>query len=263
MGEKVTPTSAAKEVSRAKALRHARERGAPPALTRITPDSPANGDGAQPSLDVEKAHLEQIVENAPEAISILDLELRIVRINREFTRLFGFTPKEAGNHAIDSLIVPPDRSAETVWIAESVKKGKKLSLETRRLRKDGSLVDVLVSASPVVVDGQRVATYASYREITEQKRTEELNSALYAIAARAHSSEDQQQLFAAIHNIVGQLMYARNFYIALYEAETQLLSFPYFVDEEDPTPAPKRLGRGLTEYILRSGEPLLPTPTVF
>src|SRR5262249_9286774 len=166
-------------------------------------------------------------------------------------------------HAIDSLIVPPDRSAETVWIAESVKKGKKLSLETRRLRKDGSLVDVLVSASPVVVDGQRVATYASYLDITEQKRVEELNSALYAIAARAHSAEDQQQLFAAIHNIVGQLMYARNFYIALYEQETQLLSFPYFVDEEDPTPAPKHLGRGLTEYILRSGEPLLATPAVF
>ena len=41
------------------------------------------------------------------------------------------------------------------------------------------------------------------------------------------------------------------------------MSFPYFVDEEDPTPAPKPLGRGLTEYVLRSGEPLLATPAVF
>jgi two-component system cell cycle sensor histidine kinase/response regulator CckA len=58
-------------------------------------------------------------------------------------------------------------------------------------------------------------------------------------------------------------MNARNFYIALYDPQAQLLSFPYFVDEEDPTPTPKPLGRGLTEYVLRSGEPLLATPAVF
>jgi PAS domain S-box-containing protein len=124
-------------------------------------------------------------------------------------------------------------------------------------------VDVLLSVSPVMVDGKRAATYASYRDITEQKRAEELNSALYAIAARAHSAEEPQQFFAAIHNIVGQLMYARNFYIALLEPEMQLLTFPYFVDEADPAPASKRLGRGLTEYVIRTGEPLLATPKVF
>jgi len=90
-----------------------------------------------------------------------------------------------------------------------------------------------------------------------------LNAALYAIAARRQSAEDLQQFFAAIHNIVGQLMNARNFYIALYDPATQLLSFPYFVDEQDPPPAPKSLGRGLTEYVMRSGEPLLATPAVF
>jgi PAS domain S-box-containing protein len=58
-------------------------------------------------------------------------------------------------------------------------------------------------------------------------------------------------------------MDARNFYIALYDPQTQLLSFPYFVDEQDPPPAPKPLGRGLTEYVLRSGEPVLVTPGVF
>lgn len=256
MGEKVTPTAASTEVLRVKALREARERGRPPVLTQVSAAAAANGD-------LEKAYLEQIVENAPEAISILDREVRIVRINGEFTRLFGYAYEEAYGKTIDTLIVPPDRSAETAWIAESVRKGNKLSLETRRMRKDGTLVDVLVSVSPVIVDGQRVAIYASYRDITEQKRAEELNSALYAIAARAHSAEDPQHFFAAIHNIVGQLMYARNFYIALHDPEAQLLNFPYFVDEHDPAPAPKRLGRGLTEYVMRTGEPLLATPAVF
>ncbi len=263
MGEKVTPPSASTEALRAKALREARKRGALPILTQVSSQPPSNGNAPGHSLDLEKAYLEQIVENAPEAISILDLEKRIVRINGEFTRLFGFTAEEAFEKVIYSLIVPPDRSAETVWISESVRQGNKLSLETRRRRKDGTMVDVLLSVSPVMVDGQKVATYVSYRDITEQKRAEELNSALYAIAARAHSVEDPQRFFAAIHSIVGQLMYARNFYIALLDADMQLLSFPYFVDEQDPAPASKRLGRGLTEYVIRTGEPLLATPDVF
>src|ERR1700681_3342426 len=225
--------------------------------------SPANGNAADVPLSIEKAYLEQIIENAPEAISIVDQELRILRINGEFTRLFGFTVDEAVGKRLDHLIVPPDRYTETAWIAESIKNESKISLETRRQRRDGSLIEVLLSTASITLNGKAVGAYASYRDITEQKRAEELNAALYAIAARSQSAEDLQQFFAAIHNIVGQLMNARNFYIALYDPQSQLLSFPYFVDEEDPTPSPKPLGYGLTEYVLRSGESLLATPTVF
>src|ERR1700751_619861 len=63
--------------------------------------------------------------------------------------------------------------------------------------------------------------------------------------------------------MVGEVMNARNFYVALYASVTQILTFPHFVDERDPTPASRRLGRGLTEYVLRTGEPLLATPAVF
>ena len=267
MGEKIAPAATSTELPQVEALRDVLECGAPPILIHISDPAPAtsptNGYGAEGPLTVEKACFEQIIENAPEAISIVDQELRVLRINAEFTRLFGFTADEAAGKQLDRLIVPPDRYAETAWIAECIKTESKLSLETRRQRKDGSLVEVLLSTSPVTLNGKRVGAYASYRDITEQKRTEELNAALYAIAARSQSAEDLQQFFAAIHNIVGQLMNARNFYIALYDSQAQLLSVPYFVDEEDPTPAPKPLGRGLTEYILRSGEPLLVTPAVF
>jgi PAS domain S-box-containing protein len=267
MGEKIAAAATSTELLRVKALRDALEHSAPPVLTHISDPAPAtlptNGNAAEVPLTVEKAYFEQLIENAPEAISIVDQELRILRINGEFTRLFGFSAAEAAGKRLDLLIVPPDRYAETAWIAESIKTESKLTLETRRQRKDGSLVEVLLSTSPVTLNGKRVGAYASYRDITEQKRAEELNAALYAIAARSQSAEDLQQFFAAIHNIVGQLMNARNFYISLYDPQSQLLSFPYFVDEEDPTPAPKPLGLGLTEYVLRTCEPLLATPAVF
>ena len=102
---------------------------------------------------------------------------------------------------------------------------------------DGSLIsgEVLLSTARIMLHGEFVGAYASYRDITEQKRAEQLNAALYAIAASSQSAEDLQQFFAAIHNILGQLMNARNFYISLYDPQSQpLFSFPYFVDMKGP-----------------------------
>jgi two-component system, cell cycle sensor histidine kinase and response regulator CckA len=264
MGDDITRPAVSAELSRARFLREALHRHtqvlsspgettAPPITSSFAPDSP----------ELQRAYLEQLVECAPEAISILDREYRITRLNGEFTRIFGFGPEEALGQRIDSLIVPPDRSAETRWITDLLVKGQKVVLETKRQRKDGTLLDVFISTAPIVIEGQQVALCVLYRDISEQKRAEALNSALYRITQKTNSAEDLQQFYAAVHGIVSELMYARNFYIAVYDDLTQLLSFPYFEDEEDPRPVPKKLGKGLTEYVLRTGEPLLCTPEVF
>jgi PAS domain S-box-containing protein len=266
MGDNITQPAKSAELSRAKFLREALKRrtqvlfsssetGAAPEIVR---PSFANDDP-----ELQRAYLEQLVECAPEAISILDPEYRITRLNGEFTRIFGFGPTEALGEHIDSLIVPPDRSAETRWIRDLLIKGQKVVLETKRQRKDGTLLDVFISTAPIVIDGKQVAICSLYRDISEQKRTEALNSGLYRITQKAGSAGDLQQFYAAVHGIVGELMYAHNFYIAVYDPLTQLLSFPYFQDEQDSTPAPKKLSKGLTEYVLRTGEPLLCTPEVF
>jgi two-component system, cell cycle sensor histidine kinase and response regulator CckA len=265
MGEKITRPANAAEASRAKSLKEALHRGTP-ILSRAGEELAAPTQALAPALgdpEIQRAYLEQLVECAPEAISILDGEYRIVRINGEFTRMFGFSPEEAIGRRIDSLIVPPDRSSETQWIGDALRQGQRVSLDTKRQRKGGALVDVSVSGAPVIVGAKQVAAYVLYRDITEQKRAESLSSALYRIAEKTSSAEDLNQFYGSIHVTVSELTYARNFYIALYDPMTQLLSFPYFVDEEDQRPAPKKLGRGLTEYVLRTGEPLLCTPEVF
>ena len=115
----------------------------------------------------------------------------------------------------------------------------------------------------IIEFGGRPAILVSAEDITERRRAEQLQAALYRISEQAVAAQDLPQLFASLHAIVGGLMFARNFYIALYDAASGMLSFPYFVDEEDVTPARKKLGKGLTEYVLRTGEPLLASPEVF
>jgi PAS domain S-box-containing protein len=96
-------------------------------------------------------------------------------------------------------------------------------------------------------------------EVRVQQRTAEV-AALYRISEATQAAASLDELYAAIHAIVGELMPARNFYIALYDAAANLVSFPYYADEMDTPPQPTQPGRGLTEYVLRSGRPLLATP---
>ena len=83
------------------------------------------------------------------------------------------------------------------------------------------------------------------------------------MAEKADAAEDVQELYAEIHVIIGELMPAKNFYIALFDEDAEVLTFPYFADEMDPTPAPKKLGKGLTDYVQRSGQALLASPERF
>ncbi len=94
-------------------------------------------------------------------------------------------------------------------------------------------------------------------------RTGKVRSATFQISQAVTATESLSELFSQIHRIVAGLMKAENFYIALKDEKKNLISFPYFVDELDSTPLPKLPGRGLTEYVLRSGAPLLASPDVF
>ncbi len=237
MGDNITQPAKLAELARAKFLRGILQRNEQQVSEAGGPAvAEASLSFAPDNAELQRAYLEQIVECAPEAISILDLDYRITRLNGEFTRIFGFGPEEALGRRIESLIVPPDRSSETRWITDLLVKGQKVVLETKRQRKDGTLLDVFISTAPIVIEGKQVAMCVLYRDISEQKRAETLSSALYRITQKTSVAEDLQQFYGAIHTIVGELMNARNFYIATYDAQTQWLTFPYFEDEADTRP---------------------------
>jgi two-component system, cell cycle sensor histidine kinase and response regulator CckA len=272
MGERVT-RSKSRELTRAKGLRKAPEPGAPPSfvppqdpnplaqpseLSWCCPDS--NSESRKRKLDIRRQYLEQIFQNSPDPVLVVDTSFRVQCNNPEFERMFGFTVADTHNRSIDDLVFPPDRAAEAEWIAQCLQRGEKLTLETQRRCKDGSLLDVSVSSAPLIIDGQVHAFYAVYRDISERKRAEALSSALYRIAEKASATQDLQQFFAAVHSIVDEITFARNFAIAIHDPESGLLSFPYFVDQQESAPAPRKLSRGLVEYVLRAGDPLLCTP---
>ena len=218
---------------------------------------------AETELQVQKAYWEQLFEHAPEAIVIVDDQMRIQRMNREFTRMFGFPFEGNQGVVIDDLIVPANLKAEGKEVSSEVLGGRTVRKDTVRRRRDGTLIDTSILVTPIkLTEGQR-AYYAIYRDVTERTRGERIESALYRIAETTSTARDLDELYASIHNILSELMPADNCYIAVYDRETDMLSFPYFVDEVDSDASPQPLGKGATAYVLRTGQPLLATPEIF
>ncbi|MEN4957340.1 MULTISPECIES: bifunctional diguanylate cyclase/phosphodiesterase [Stenotrophomonas] len=94
-------------------------------------------------------------------------------------------------------------------------------------------------------------------EVAERRRAEQLQTALYNIAEMAMSADSLAQFYGQVHGVVGRLLDARNFYIALVNAEGDGLDFVYSVDEHNASRAPRAFSRGLTEYVVRHRRPLL------
>jgi PAS domain S-box-containing protein len=124
-------------------------------------------------LRKQKAHFERLFALAPEAIVLRDIENRVLRVNEEFTKLFGYTVDEALGQNISSLIVPNDRKEECEKLREALKRGEKVNVETIRRRNDGKLLTVSLVAAAVSVEGDQSEIYGIYRDITRRKQAEE------------------------------------------------------------------------------------------
>ena len=90
------------------------------------------------------------------------------------------------------------------------------------------------------------------QEVADRERAEHLQSALFQIAELSSQPGDMAELFKTLHGIVGDLLFAQNFYIALFDDTTTEVTFPYYVDERQIIcPLARRGSRGLTEYVIR------------
>jgi PAS domain S-box-containing protein len=148
---------------------------------------------AEEELKIQQAYLDQLFENAPEGIVLLDIDDRVRRINGEFTRMFGHTPEESINRPINELIVPDDRLDEGWELTYKVTHGQGIHTETVRRRKDGSRLNVSVVGAPVRLGSGQIAVYAIYRDITERKRAEE---------ALRQSQQQYHHLLESTHDLI-------------------------------------------------------------
>jgi PAS domain S-box-containing protein len=119
-------------------------------------------------LQRQKQYFQSLLENSPTAIAAVDLENVVTAWNPAAEALFGFTAEEALERQLDDLVAnSPEVRAEAEQLNRLAIDTGHVHLVTRRTRKDGSLVDVEVLVSPVLLGGRMEGFYAIYHDIGE------------------------------------------------------------------------------------------------
>lgn len=153
---------------------------------------------AEADLQREKAYLDNLVETAPEGIVVIDPEGRVTLHNTEFCRMFGYAPQEVVGRKVDDLLLPEDLEEEGRALTRGVMDGGKAIPETRRRRKDGTTLPVMIVAMPIAVLGKKVAAYAIYRDLSDIKQAQDeiLESQRQLMKTNAELQERTRQLEA-------------------------------------------------------------------
>jgi len=220
---------------------------------------------AEQALIESESKFRAVADTATSAIYIHNGE-RFLYVNRASQEISGYSEQELLQMHPFSIAHPADR-AMVLERARARVIGNDAQLpnryEFRIFTKSGETRWLDFSASTIQFGGEN-AILATAFNITERKRVEAMQSAMYRISEIATITEDLDEFFAAAHRVVSQLMYANNLYIALWDPISGSLSFPYFVDEVDKAPDESYFtGRGMTRFILRTGQPLRVTEAEF
>jgi PAS domain S-box-containing protein len=142
--------------------------------------------------EVELARLAAIVQSSEDAIYAVDLDDVITDWNQGAERLYGYTAQEFIGQPL-TMLIPPECREREKGILERLRRGERANhYETLRLRKDGSVVDVSLTVSPIVnVQGQAIGTSRIARDITERKRAEEEIRAAYERESTARAEAEE------------------------------------------------------------------------
>jgi two-component system, cell cycle sensor histidine kinase and response regulator CckA len=215
---------------------------------------------SQRALSESETKFRAVAETAASAIYIHNGE-RFLYVNRACEIISGYNREELLRMNPFHLAHPDFREELRMRTIERLK-GASISpsVECKIVNKNGDSRWVELSATGIQFEGSE-AILATLFDITERKEAEKLQSALYRIAEESSRAKNLDDLYPVLHGIVSELMYAKNFYIALYDPTKQTVRFPYFVDEAEERPVGDMpVGKGLTEYVLRTGKPLLFSP---
>lgn len=215
---------------------------------------------AENTIVYERELLHNLMKYLPDTIYFKDVQSRFTRINEAQAHLLGCaSPEEAiGKTDFDFF---PHFQALAAYDDEQtmLKTGIPLIDKVEELERfDGQQMWVTATKVPMFDANSRATGIVGMsRDITERIQSERLQKCLYQISDAVNTAENVQTLYLKLHIIIKELMPADNFYIAIFDEQTGLITFPYFLDQYDSPPEPKVLGRSLTEYVLRTGQDIL------
>jgi diguanylate cyclase (GGDEF)-like protein/PAS domain S-box-containing protein len=193
-----------------------------------------------------------------DVVCVVDKDGRFLSVSAASERVFGYRPEEMIGRTAFEMMHPDDRVPSRALV-ERINSGQPShDHENRYVHKDGHIVHIMWSAQWLEAEQVRVGVA---RDITRRKRAEAMQAALYAVSEAAHAVDDLHALYKRVHEVIAELLPAKNFSVALYDATHDQLSVAYPVDQaEAPPPTTPLSSAPFYAEVIRAGKALLLTP---
>lgn len=220
---------------------------------------------AETALRESEHRYREIFDNANDLIYTHDLEGNFTSLNRTGEELTGYSKAEALQMNFAQVVVPEHIELARGMLARKLQHHELATVyDVDITSKDGRRMTLELSTRLIYRDGKAVSVQGIGRDVTERKRARaELlrrNRELAALNEISHELSklgEQGEIAQLIHAMIGKVLDNRNLYVALYDEQKGEVSFPAYTIDGQPYHAPTRkLGLGLTEYVIRTKQPL-------
>ena len=210
----------------------------------------------------------RIFENAVEGIFQTTPDGTYLSVNPALARMYGYASPEEMMGTIRDIgtVVYADPQRREEFKRLMAERGVVERFEYQVRRRDGSLIWILENARAVKgADGAICCYEGSVEDITERKRAELEQQVTTKIIHSMSSTHNRDDLLHSIHAALKEVLYAENCFVALYEQSTGMFHFPFSVsvDQYDPPSPPQRIERSCTDFVFRTGRPMIITQALF
>ena len=211
------------------------------------------------ALSNTNAQLQDLVDNTSDLIQLLTLDGKFIFVNRAWREALGYSSEEISALNLRDVL-HPDYTSSTIGLLKRIQEGDKLPyFETVFRTKAGKTLFLSGSVNCRFDNGRPTAFRCILHDTTGKIRAEKSQKLYYSIANWTINTPNLDELYHKIHEELGNIIDARNFFIALYDSSKSYLSFPYYVDEYfggNMRFTKRKLGNGIIEYTILANKPL-------
>lgn len=196
-----------------------------------------------------------MIETSNDIIWMLDLEGRITFINKRALEKTGLSREEwYGKHFSPMVLAEELPFLQEVFLKNI--NGESVNYEFKLKTKYKKLLNLLVNTAPLFSDDKVIGMISFAKDITEQKRQDNIRQIVFNISNAANYSIDLRQFTGIIQKELNTGIDASNFYLALYNQETDEITIPFLKDKFDNETIFLE-GKGLTYYVIKTQKSLL------
>ncbi len=210
---------------------------------------------AEKALDESEKRFSTLWKNISVGIFRATPQGEFLAVNPAMIKMFGFNSEAEFNkmNAIELYVNSDDRKQ---LIKRLMQQGYVKNFEVQLQKKNSEIIWTSLNINKIVNDeGKWLYQDGIIADITDRKKNEKTQQVVNNIANAALEIHDLKMLYKKIHTELSTIIDAKNFYIAIYNQEKDIITAPYYQDQtKDHKPDPQPLGKGLTGLVIRSGK---------